>query len=110
MPIEQDGTKDVPARVRIRAKALIRLLDAWLHARASSEKIAPKILASKDQLKAIVEGYLLGSVPDVLVLSGWRREMVGQELLELLSGELRIQVDPETGRLSTVRDAALNPS
>ena len=110
VPIEQDGPKDVPARVRVRAKALVRLLDAWLHARASSEKIAPTMLASKDQLKAIVEGYLLGSVPDVLVLSGWRKEMVGQELIDLLSGELRIRVDPETGKLSTVRDAALKPS
>jgi hypothetical protein len=68
------------------------------------------MLASKDQLKAIVEGYLLGSMPDVLVLSGWRREMVGQELIDLLSGDLRIQVDPQTGRLSTVRDAALKPT
>jgi ribonuclease D len=109
-PIEHDEPKEIPTRVRVRAKALVRLLDAWLHTRASSTKIAPTIVASKDQLKAMAEGHLIGEVPDVPVLSGWRRGLVGQELLDLLSGKLRLQVDPESGRLSTVSSVDVEPS
>jgi ribonuclease D len=98
-PVSDSASKAPPTRVKSRAKPLIRLLDAWLHARAVSAKIAPSIVASKDQLRAMVEGHLQGSVPDVPVLSGWRRDLVGSELLDILSGKLRLRVKSQTGKL-----------
>jgi ribonuclease D len=35
-----------------------------------------------------------GSEPDVRTLRGWRRELVGAELLELLAGRRRLAVGP----------------
>jgi ribonuclease D len=98
-PVSENASKAPPTRVKSRAKPLIRLLDAWLHARAVSAKIAPSIVASKDQLKALVEGHLQGSVPDVPVLSGWRRDLVGRDLLDILTGKLRLRVKSRTGKL-----------
>jgi ribonuclease D len=37
--------------------------------------------------------------PDVRTLRGWRRELVGAELLELLAGRRRLSVGPG-GRIS----------
>jgi ribonuclease D len=98
-PVSEDGAKDAGTRVKSRAKPLVRLLDAWLHARAVSAKIAPSIVASKEQLKALAEGHLQGSVPDLPVLSGWRRDLVGGELLDILSGKLHLRVKSQTGKL-----------
>jgi hypothetical protein len=34
-------------------------------------------------------------------LSGWRKELVGQELLDILDGKIRLVVEPSTGELVT---------
>jgi ribonuclease D len=98
-PVNEAVSTSPNARFRTRAKPLVRLLDAWLQARAARVKISPTIVASKEQLKSLAEGYLQGELPDVPILSGWRRQIVGQELLDILTGKLHLRVQPETGRL-----------
>jgi ribonuclease D len=98
-PVSEDALKAPNTRVKSRARPLVRLLDAWLQARAAGAKIAPTIVASKEQLKALVEGHLQGDVPDLPVLSGWRRDLVGLELLDILTGKLRLRVKSRTGKL-----------
>jgi ribonuclease D len=102
-PVSEDSLKIVNSRVKARAKPLVRLLEAWLHTRASSAKIAPTMLASKGQIKDLSEGYLTGQIPDLPILSGWRRELVGQDLLDILAGEIRLTVRPDTGKLKAER-------
>lgn len=98
-PADERVLKTSSVRTKTRAKPLVRLLDAWLQARAAAAKIAPSIIASKDQLKALVEGHLQGDVPDLPVMSGWRRDLVGGELLDILTGKLRLRVVSQTGNL-----------
>ena len=69
--------------------------------RADEQEIARNYLAPRDQLLALASWCIKrgdGStpVPDVPILSGWRREILGGELLELLDGKLTIGIDPQT--------------
>ena len=38
-------------------------------------------------------------VPELRLLGGWRRDLVGNDLLEIVEGRLRIACDPVTGKL-----------
>ena len=40
---------------------------------------------------------LSGNEPDVRTLRGWRRDLAGSELLELLAGRRALSVDPRRG-------------
>jgi ribonuclease D len=50
-----------------------------------------------------------GEEPDVRTLRGWRRELAGAELLELLAGDISLSVGRAPGRrgvqISRVSDA-----
>jgi ribonuclease D len=102
-PVSEDSVQTVSSRVKARVKPLTRLLEAWLHSRASKAKIAPSMLASREQIHDLAEGYLMGRVPDLLILSGWRRELVGQDLLDILAGKIQLAVRPDTGKLKAER-------
>ncbi len=108
-PVQVEIKKDKSARIRSRVKALVRMMDAWIHTRAAGAKVSPTMVATKDQLKELAEAHIQGQTADVSVLSGWRRALVGQELLEILSGELQIRVHPETGKLVAERVSEFNP-
>jgi ribonuclease D len=99
-PLKEDASRKPSTRIKSRAKPLVRLLDAWLQARASSAKIAPSVVASREQLRNLAEGYLQGGIPSLPVLSGWRRELVGRDLLDIVHGRLRLFVSSETGKLT----------
>lgn len=81
------------------AEALRRLLEAWIQTVAMQAEIAPGLLATRDQLQAIVNAHFEGEEPDVPVLRGWRRDLAGQDLLDILQGRLDFRVDPESGNL-----------
>jgi ribonuclease D len=88
---------------------LVALAEALLRARAREAGLAYELLAARADLQAIVAAKRVGGPEaDVRTLRGWRRELVGEELLRLLDGELslsinhqngvrRLQVDPRTG-------------
>lgn len=76
--------------------ALVALAEALLRARARDAGLAYELVASRADLQAIVTAWRLGGAePDVRALRGWRRELAGAELLELLGGQLSLSVDPE---------------
>ncbi|HEX5224265.1 MAG TPA: hypothetical protein VFW29_03950, partial [Solirubrobacteraceae bacterium] len=87
-----------PARVRGPAPRpgdtpLIALSEALLRARAREAGLAYELLAARADLQAIVAGVRTGAEADVRTLRGWRRELVGAELLDLLDGRLSLSVD-----------------
>lgn len=74
---------------------LIALGEALLRSRALQAKIAYELLASRSDLQAIVAAVREGGeAGDARPLVGWRRELVGEELLRLLRGELALAVAP----------------
>jgi len=74
------------------------LLDTLLRLRSEEEAIASNILASQSELGELASwGYKRqGEPPKLSLLHGWRRELVGKDMLKLLNGELSLRIDPET--------------
>jgi ribonuclease D len=88
-----------PAPERVRTPAmrpdqapLIALSEALLRHRAREAGLAYELLAARADLQAIVAGHRTGQEADVRTLRGWRRELVGEELLELLDGRISLAV------------------
>ncbi len=72
---------------------LIALAEALLRARAREAGLAYELLATRAELQAIVAASREGhEEPDVRALRGWRRELVGEELLSLLDGRVSLSV------------------
>jgi ribonuclease D len=72
---------------------LVALAEALIRARARKAGLAYELLAARADLQAIVAAHRAGEdEADVRTLRGWRRELVGAELLELLDGGLSLSV------------------
>jgi ribonuclease D len=81
---------------------LVALAEALLRARAREAGLAYELLASRSDLQAIVAAARGGEQEaDVRTLHGWRRELAGAELLELLDGRGSLSV--KDGKLSVSR-------
>jgi ribonuclease D len=82
---------------------LIALCEAVARARSREAGLAYELVAARADLQAIVDAWRRDRPePDVRTLTGWRRELVGAELLELLNGRLTLSVD-EQRRLRIAR-------
>ncbi len=72
---------------------LVALCEALVRARAREADLAYELIAARADLQAIVGALRAGAAePDVRTLQGWRRELVGAELLELLDGRVSLSV------------------
>jgi ribonuclease D len=72
---------------------LISLAEALLRARALAAGLAYELIASRAELELIVSAARRGEPePDVRTLSGWRRELVGDDLRDLLAGHRSLSV------------------
>jgi ribonuclease D len=99
-----------PARERTEPgdAPLIALAEALLRARALEAGLAYELLASRSELEQIVGAARRGEPePSVRTLSGWRRELVGADLRDLLDGRSAIGVGP--GRRLVLRVAPAVP-
>ncbi len=76
---------------------LIALAEALVRARAREARLAYELLAARADLQAIVAARRAGEEAKVRTLRGWRRELVGNELLELLDG--KVSLSASDGRL-----------
>jgi ribonuclease D len=72
---------------------LVALAEALVRARTREANLAYELLAARADLQAIVSAWRAGGQEaEVRTLKGWRRELVGAELLELLNGEVSLSV------------------
>lgn len=81
------------------AAGLVDLLQAALKARALEVEIAPNLLASSADLQALVEARQDPASLDLPILHGWRRELAGGALLDVLEGKISVCADPRSGKL-----------
>ena len=79
---------------------LIALCEALVRARALESGLAYELIAARADLQRIVTSVRVGKAePELRTLTGWRREVVGAELLELLGGRHSLAVGAE-GRVT----------
>jgi ribonuclease D len=90
-PIPVDGDRPAPSDAN--DAPLIALGEALIRARAAEAGLAYELIAARADLQRIVTAVRLGADdPEVRTLQGWRREVVGAELLELLQGRRSLRV------------------
>ena len=70
------------------ANAAAELLKVLLKLVAEKEGVAPKVLASSDDIDRIAAS---GEEAEVAALHGWRREVFGDQALQLVRGEIAIR-------------------
>ncbi|MBR5260174.1 MAG: ribonuclease D [Eggerthellaceae bacterium] len=68
--------------------AEIDLMNALVRLRAHENDIATQTLASHSDLAMVARGYTEG----IDVLKGWRRALVGEELLDLIAGRIALSL------------------
>lgn len=78
---------------------IVELLQAVLKARAAEEGIAPTLLATSADLQALVEAKQSRTALELPILRGWRRQLAGDLLLQVLDGTVTIVVDRTSGAL-----------
>jgi ribonuclease D len=91
---------DLPEAPRDRAgppasPALVALLKVLLAAKSEEHHVAPKLLASSEDLDRLAAG----EAADVPALHGWRREVFGEAALALKAGRLALGVDGKRVKL-----------
>jgi ribonuclease D len=92
-PIAIDGAK--PTQPDAEDAPLIALGEALVRTRATEAELAYELIAARADLQKIVTCVREGvAEPDVRTLQGWRREVVGAELLDLLRGGRALRVGP----------------
>jgi ribonuclease D len=87
---------------------IVELLQAVLKARAAEEGIAPTMLATSADLQTLVEAKQNRTALDVPILRGWRRQLAGDLLLQVLDGAVTITVDRTSGALRMTQDPLSN--
>jgi ribonuclease D len=76
--------------------ALVDLLKVLLKAAAARHRVAPRLIASTEDLERIA----VERAPEVAALKGWRRDLFGADAIRLKSGELALTV--EGGEITTI--------
>ena len=75
-------------------EAIIDILFALVRIRAEENLLNPSILASRHDLETL----LAGDDAECILLHGWRFTMVGNELQQLLRGELQLKIENDCVR------------
>lgn len=72
---------------------------AWasIVSKAVDAEIAPDLLATKSELKELVEIYPELDGKSFRMMNGWRREIIGEQVLQVMAGELAVGVHPKSG-------------
>ena len=85
-----------PAQPEPEDAPLIALAEALVRTRAQEHDLAYELLAARADLQRIVLAVRDGQPPpEVRTLRGWRRELIGDELLALLHGDLALAMGPD---------------
>ncbi len=79
---------------------LTDLLKTLLKLRCEEEKVAPKLIASADDLERIAAS----NEADVPALSGWRREVFGEQALALKQGKLGLTANGRHIKIMKIDD------
>jgi ribonuclease D len=77
---------------------LVSLAQALVRHRSMESGVAVELIATQAELSSLVSALRRGEGADnVRVANGWRRELVGDELKELIEGRRALSVDPDGG-------------
>jgi ribonuclease D len=94
-PEREEARKPLPPRGDVWAAALHGLV----RARALGAAVAPRFVGPRHEIEAVARWWLEGDraePPPLPLLQGWRRDLVGEAILEWLRGDAALVVDPDS--------------
>ena len=94
------ATRELPPGLARRVAAASALGAVLVRARCEGAHIAPELVATRAELESFVEAMASGQEEHAL-LAGWRRELVGAELRELVQGNVALALDPQAPYVRT---------
>jgi ribonuclease D len=99
----RDQWPQAPAEKRLRPEqeATVDVAMGLIRQRAIDNELTPAILATRKDVERLVRGD-----PEVAVLHGWRRAVVGNDLRAFVDGQLQIRIDADSGRLQVISSDA----
>jgi ribonuclease D len=80
-----------------RGAPAVALASALVRHRSIESGVAVQLIATQPELTRLVDDVRREREPDSRVLAGWRRELVGAELLDLLAGRISLSVNGDGG-------------
>lgn len=92
IPKDQWPAKRIPLRPDI-PEGLVELFQAIVRTTADQENIAASLLSTRDELTALAIHRHEPDDLDLPVLQGWRRDMIGEKLLNLLDGRMHLHIE-----------------
>jgi|TARA_Y100000996_G_scaffold90723_1_gene63847 ribonuclease D len=81
------------------APALSSIVSAIIGVECKKAGIAARFVATRKDIDKLIHWYLLNDYaeePDLKLLQGWRRELVGELVLDWLRGRISISANPES--------------
>jgi ribonuclease D len=94
-PVPQAASDgELPSEVRRRVRVVLPLASAVLQARCGEARVASELVATRAELESLIASQAMGGDGAHPLLQGWRRELAGESLLRLLSGEVVLRVLP----------------
>jgi ribonuclease D len=102
----RDQWPAAPERSRSQPSGLLALLRTALQTVAARHRIAAEVIANGRDLEALAAASRGSAEPDLAVLRGWRRELVGETLCAIARGEVAIRYDPARKQVIIARDGA----
>ena len=94
------AARELPPGLARRVAAASALGAVLVRARCEGAHIAPELVATRAELESFVEAMASGQEEHAL-LAGWRRELVGAELRELVQGNVALALDPQVPYVRT---------
>jgi ribonuclease D len=80
---------------------MVKFLDACLRALCQRQQLSAPSVGTHADLEELVYRYRRGGqeIDQCRLLQGWRRELIGHDLLEVLAGRVRVHLDQQTGAI-----------
>ena len=94
------AARELPPGLARRVAAASALGAVLVRARCEGADIAPELVATRAELESFVEALANGQQEHAL-LSGWRRELVGAELRELVHGNVALALEAQSPYVRT---------
>ncbi len=89
------------SRNEVNVEAEVDVMTALVRQRSKEQGVAFQVLSSREDLINIARGYH----EDVETLQGWRRQLIGEELLDLMEGKLRLSIHEGRLRIEPTDDS-----
>ena len=102
---EQVATLDVEDGPKLgnEMRAAVTLVSAWISQVAKDEAVDPSLLATRSDINDLLRG-----AKDPKLASGWRAELVGARIRDLVEGRASLAFDAEGGLVLETRAAVSN--